>query len=893
MRISEATPWEEQVADRLLFNPDDFATRDFSSHPPIRFFKDALRRGQEYLAECFAMGAPIKSLVYKRAWFIDQLLSQAWRLKEMDNAELALVAVGGYGRGELHPCSDIDLTILRSSRHARAKARGIEQFLTFLWDIGLEVGSSVRTLQDCVREAKADITVATNLMESRLLCGNADLYRAMRCATGPDKIWPPRKFFQAKWEEQQDRHRQFGDTAHNLEPNIKEGPGGLRDIQMIGWVAKRHFGAEHLRELVDHGFLTRQEYQSLNTGLAFLWRVRFALHAHTGRREDRLLFDYQRHVAQCFGYQGAGNSGIEQFMKMYYRTIKELNLLNEILLQHFQEAILYTGRRQKVKPLNKRFQIRNDFIEVTHPRVFKRYPFALLEMFLLIQQNPRIKGVRASTIRLAREHIGLIDDDFRQDIRNRSLFLEIIRQPRAVGHELRRMHRYGVLGAYLPAFGAVEGLMQFDLFHVYTVDEHILFVVRNLRNLGVPDGATHFPGCAEILKKIPKQELLYLAGLFHDMAKGRGGDHSRLGAQDALEFCRAHQLSEYDSRLVAWLVEQHLLMSRTAQRQDINDPDVINRFAAQVGDRDHLNYLYLLTVADICATNPALWNGWKDALLAELYDKTLHALRRGLENPIDKSERIRETRAAALKLISERVKARTDLERLWDTLGEDYFLRHSADEIAWHTSTIAGCKEEQLPLVLVRRQTLRGGTEVFIYMRDADNIFATTTRVLANLGLNIVDARIITSSGGYTLDTYIVLEEDGSVIEDRKRAEEIQDQLRTALRRLDILPLPSGRLKERKLKHFAIPTRVEFSIDPANGRTIMEVTAADRPGLLSCVGMALAFCGARLQGAKIATYGERAVDIFFITDRNNRMIDDPIKFECLRHTITDALPNPN
>ncbi len=881
--------WDAEVADQNLFDAGEFARRATDT-PDLKRFKQALAEGRDYLTEAFEMGMPIKSLIYRRAWFIDQILQQSWVLHGLDHDSLALVAVGGYGRGELHPASDIDIMLLTKPRLAAAQQEIIEQFLTFLWDIGLEVGHSVRTVKECVRESKNDVTVTTNMMESRLLVGNRQLYDQMRKATGPEKIWPARKFFQAKCEEQAARYRKYGNTAHNLEPNIKEGPGGLRDIQMIGWVAKRHYDAEHLRELISLGFLTKQEYQTLNTGLTFLWRVRFILHMHTGRREDRLLFDYQKHVAQVFGYQSDDNSGVELFMKMYFRTIKELSRLNEMLLQHFQEAIIYTKRRERIRSLNKRFQVRNDYIEVKHKKTFRHYPFALLELFLLIQQNPKIVGVRASTIRLVRENLDLIDDDFRSDIRCRSLFIEIIRQPRWVGHELRRMNRYGVLGAYMPQFHAIEGLMQFDLFHVYTVDEHILMMVRNLRNFGVPEKAHEFPLCSEILSRIPKQELLYLAGLFHDIAKGRGGDHSKLGSSDAYNFCRDHQLSEYDSRLVAWLVDNHLLMSQTAQRADIADPEVINRFAAVVGDRDHLNYLYLLTVADIRATNPTLWNSWKDALLADLYHKTLLALRRGLENPLDKYERIQETRTTARALIGERLAKHVDLDALWDSLGDDYFLRHSADEIAWHTKAIAGSEEDDLPLVLVRPQTQRGGTEIFIYMRDRDLIFATTTRVMEQLGLDIHDARIITTNTGYVLDTYIVLEETGEVIDGRKRGEEISQALHRALLNIDKLPIiKSNRIAERKLRHFKIPTRIEFTSDEPNNRTILQVSAADRPGLLSRVGLALRFCGARLQGAKIATYGERAEDIFFITDPDNRPIRDTIKFECLHNSIREAL----
>ncbi len=882
--------WREDITDPQLFNAEEFTNSLKNSGSALNLYKQALQSGSTYLVDQFESGGSVKEILYRRAWLIDQLLISVWH--ETITAEIiSLIAVGGYGRGELHPCSDIDLMILTSPRIDRTLKSEIEKFLTFLWDIGLEVGHSVRNIKDCINAAKADITVATNLMEARSIVGSENLFEDMQRLTGPEKIWPSRKFFQAKWSEQIERYKKYDGTEHKLEPNIKEGPGGLRDIQVIDWVAKRHFSASRLSELVKHKFLTKDEYDILAAGREFLWRVRFALHTQTGRHEDRLLFDHQRNVARAFGYDTKDNSGVEQFMRVYHRTVRELGRLNEMLLQHFQEAIIYAKRREKIKPLNKRFQIRNDFIEVCNNRVFMRWPSALLELFLLIQQNDNIKGVRASTIRLVRESIYLIDDDYRNDLRNKTLFLEIMRQPRHVGHELRRMHRYGVLSAYLPEFSVIEGLMQFDLFHVYTVDEHILFVVRNMRLFGLDDDSNKFPLCHQILNDIPKQELLYLAGMFHDIAKGRGGSHADLGAEDALNFCRNHKLPEFDCRLVSWLVRHHLYMSKTAQRKDTNDPDVINDFASKVGDIMHLNYLYLLTVADICGTNPQLWNSWKAALIADLYTKTKLALRRGLENPIDKSERIAETREASLNLIKNQSGLRNDPALLWDSLGEDYFIRYSPDEIAWHTKAIIKSKPDSSLIIAIREKTFRGGSEIFIYTEDRKNLFSRTTRTLDNLGLNVVDARIITSSSNFTLDTFIVLEKTGELIKGKDRVKEIRVALTQQLSSLDKPMKRLSRVRSSKLKHFPIDTRVFFTNDENNSRTIMEVKTTDRPGVLSGIGMAMEFCKVTLQGAKIATYGERVEDIFFITDENNNLISDDIKIECLRNTITESLNN--
>ncbi len=880
--------WQKGIADTQLFNSKYFSESIKTAKFPLSLYKEALKSGNEHLRDQFESGKPIKEVLYRRAWFIDQLLISVWN-NCISEKDISLVAVGGYGRRELHPGSDIDLMILVSSRINKTLKSEIEKFLTFLWDIGLEVGHSVRNKKDCVSAAKADITVVTNLMEARLITGSAKLFEAMQAATSPRKIWPSRKFFQAKWAEQTERYKKYDGTEHKLEPNIKEGPGGLRDIQVIDWVAKRHFSAKRLSELVTHKFLTKKEYEILASGRDFLWRVRFALHTHTDRHEDRLLFDHQRSVAKAFGYDSKDNSGVEQFMKEYHRTVRELARLNEMLLQHFQEAILYAKRREKIIPLNRRFQIRNDFIEVCNNRVFKQRPSALLELFLHIQQNDRVKGVRASTIRLVRESLSLINKAYRNDLRNKTLFLEIMRQPRFVGHELRRMHRYGVLSAYMPAFSVIEGLMQFDLFHVYTVDEHILFVVRNMRRFGMQDETSEFPLAAEVLKDIPKQELLYLSGMFHDIAKGRGGSHSELGAEDALEFCRSHKLPEFDCRLVAWLVRNHLLMAKTAQRKDTNDPEVINEFATKVGDIMHLDYLYLLTIADISGTNPQLWNSWKDALIADLYNKTKLALRRGLENPIDIRERIEETKLASLKLLKEQGQNDKLASELWELLGDDYFIRYSTDEIVWHTQSIIKSKPDVKTLVAIRDKTLSGGSDIFIYTEDKKNLFSRIAMTLDRLGLNVVDARIVTSSDNYTLDTFIVLEKTGEPVKGKERLKEIKTAISNEIENLDTPLRKLTRTRSSRLRNFPIATRVFFTQDENNSRTIMEVTATDRPGVLSSIGLAMEFCGVILQSAKIATYGERVEDIFFITDTHNQMIKDEMKIECLETTIIDTL----
>lgn len=880
----------ESELDTRLFDSSHLDQRIAAGCDLVMCLRDCLTHGDAVIESRFRDGIPARILVAQRAMLIDALLIRAWQqLVTAPPHTAALVAVGGYGRGNLHPASDIDIMILLPDHLADGVVTGIETFVTTLWDIGLEVGHSLRTVSECRDQSAADITIATNLLEARLLYGDAGLFDAMREATAPDQIWPVSEFFRAKLEEQTRRHAKFHDTAYNLEPHVKESPGGLRDLHMIGWVAKRHFNARSLHDLVGHGFLTESEYESLAHGRNFLWDIRFALHLLTGRREDRLLFDHQTAMAKQFGFADEDHAlGVEALMQRYFRVVGELGRLNEMLLQLFQEAILYADDTEPPQLINKRFQSRRGFIEVTHPKVFQRYPFALLEVFLLMQQQPDLKGVRASTIRLIREHLHLIDERFRNDLRARSLFMELLRQPRGITHELRRMHRYGVLGRYIPAFGRISGLMQYDLFHAYTVDSHTLTVIRNLRRFALPEHADELPLCNTLMQRLPKPELLYLAGLFHDIAKGRGGDHSILGAGDAEAFCLAHGLGGYDARLVAWLVRHHLLMSMTAQRKDISDPEVISRFAARVGDRTRLDYLYLLTVADIRATNPALWNSWRDSLLMELYTATTRTLRRGLEHPIDDQELIRETQQLARRRLRQNGLHHMTVRRIWKRFTADYFLRHTVDEIVWHTAAIARCTPDDLPLVLLDPSSSRGGSAVFVYGRDHGLMFGLTVQALERLSLGIQDARIITTDDDHSLNSYLILEANGEPVRESWRSEEIIAGIRHNLLQGQLQPV-EYRARTRAARSFSTPTTISFSIDTANDRTAMELICADRPGLLARVGACLANSGVRLRNAKIATVGERAEDVFFITDQQNRPITDQAQLDSLRASLTAQL----
>jgi len=673
--------------------------------------------------------------------------------------------------------------------------------------------------------------------------------------------------------EQVERHLKANDTAYNLEPNVKTGPGGLRDIQTIAWVAKRHFGAETLDELVRHGFLTPAELRRLKQARAFLWKVRFGLHLANGRREDRLLFDHQIRLAQAFGYEDASYTlAVEQFMQRYYRTVMEVSLANELLLQQFREAL--QPAEEPPRPLNARFQVRSSYLEATSEDVFTRTPSALLELFALLQQYPEVRGVRAQTIRAVGRALWLIDEEFRQNPRHHRLFLDILRAPVGVTHELRRMNTYGVLGRYIPAFGRIVGRMQYDLFHAYTVDAHTLFVVSNLRRFAIPRYDHELPRLSAIFRELPKPEIAYLAALFHDIAKGRGGDHSVLGAVDAEAFCLEQGLSRYDARLVAWLVRHHLVLSVTAQKQDISDPRVISDFARVVGDETHLDYLYVLTCADVRGTNPKLWNSWKASLFHEFYERTKQALRRGLESPIDQDELVRETQDAARRALLAGGLAAETIDSAWARFAPAYFLRSSAEEIARHTRLLAErLPDEEEPVVAVEAESIRGTTAIFTFAPHRYHGFARTTAVLDQLGLTIVDARITPTEDGNSLDVYHVLEDDGAPIADAERLTEIEQALWRSLRTPEDAPLAVSRRAPRQARMFHTPTQIVVSTDERNRRSVLELTAGDRPGLLCDVGKVLMEERVHLHNAKVMTVGERAEDVFYVTDALQQPLD--------------------
>lgn len=867
---------------------------------PIPVFKEAISEFRADLEARFYAGEDVEALIKRNAAFIDEVLTLAWRrfdweenLTSWRKHRIALVAVGGYGRGELHPYSDIDLLILLERGHYDTHASNIQSFLTLLWDIGLEVGHSVRSIKECRNQAKSDVTILTSLMESRTICGDDELRLRMEKRIATDKIWPADQFFRAKREEQRERHRKSDHTEYSLEPNVKSSPGGLRDEQTVMWIARRKFGTSRFDELVTQNFITVEERDVLRDGQNLLWRIRFGLHLLAGRDDDRLLFDHQPKLAEMFGYEDGEMLAVEQFMQAYYRTALQVNAVCELLLQNFEEVIIGAKQRTRVTPINDRFQIRNDYIEVTSPDVFRRYPPALMEIFVLLGQHKTIEGTRASTIRLIRQHLDLIDDDFRTDRVVTGMFLELLKNSEQLFSTLRRMERYGILGAYLPEFGRVIGQMQFDLFHIYTVDAHTLQVVRNMRRFRYRDQEQRFPIAAHIYPRLPKIELLFIAGLYHDIAKGQGGDHSHLGETVAAEFCERHHLGKWDTNLVCWLVRHHLDMSYTAQRKDISDPEVIREFALLVQDQVRLDYLYTLTVADINATNPQLWNSWRASLMRQLYVETKKMLRHGLENSVDRAEYIIENQNHALERLAEHDMDQDEVLRIWEDVDDDYFVRESVSDIVWHTLAIRDHDLSKGPLILIRDDVStradEGATHIFIYTTREESLFVSTVTALDLMNVDVVDARIAGSKDN-VYDTFIVLESDGTPVGDNpSRIEKIRRTLIKHIQANDEFKAPANRRTPRVLKQFDFRTEVTISNDVNNEHTVLEVVTPDRPGLLAIIANIFQGMDIVVQSAKITTLGERVEDVFYIADRNNEPISNPEVCETLRTRLCERL----
>ncbi|HEX5802148.1 MAG TPA: [protein-PII] uridylyltransferase [Azospira sp.] len=823
-------------------------------------FRGRLQEGQQALRQAYESDADAEAMLGGRCRLIDDVLRELW-LEQGFPAELALVAVGGYGRGELYPASDVDLLILLPGEPDDALKSQLEELVGLFWDIGLEIGHSVRTPEQCLAEAANDITIQTALIEARLLAGSKPKFNLF--VKNLRKAVDPQAFFKAKRLEQDERYLRFQDTPFSLEPNLKESPGGLRDLQVILWIAQAAGLGSHWPELEAGGFVTGEEREHLERCEASLRRLRIRLHYQLNRREDRLLFDYQTKLAEQLGYQPQGSRrASEVLMQDYYRNAKSVTQLNVILLQNIGAAI-FPPPDLAPRPINERFQVAHDMLDVRHEEVFAEHPSAILESFLLLEQDATLKGMTARTLRALFRARKLIDDDFRNDPANRALFVQILQQPRGLVHELRRMNQYGILGRYLPNFGAIVGQMQHDLFHVYTVDQHIMMVVRNLRRFTMEEFAHEYPFCTRLINEFDRHWLLYVAALFHDIAKGRGGDHSEQGTADAREFCERHGFNAEDTELVVWLVRRHLTMSNVAQKQDISDPEVIAAFAAIVGDERHLTALYLLTVADIRGTSPKVWNSWKGQLLQELFSATRRLLCAGGEVPAPHGV-IQERQAEAMRLLRYFALSSTVHERLWKQLDTVYFLRHSAEEIAWHTRCLHYRPNDEKPVVKARLNPASEGLQVMVYTRDQRDLFARLAGFFARAGYNIVDAKIHTTKHGYALDSFVLLD-TADRDNDREMLSYIEHELSEHLRLLTEPATPVTARLSRRLKHFPITPSVSIEADDKGAHLVLSLVAADRPGLLYAVAKALAAHGATLHTAKIATLGERVEDTFLVS----------------------------
>ena len=870
--------------------PSFFHSLEDRSTPLIEQLKagrKVLTEFRQYQFTQFEEGAAVAELIKERATFIDQFLKKIWQVFIPDNVG-TLIAVGGYGRGELHPYSDIDLLILCDD--IQKNQEDLSKFITFLWDLGFEVGHAIRTLSDCETAGLEDVTTATNLLESRWLTGDYERFeRLQQLWDYHSTFWESKDFFQAKFDEQEKRHQRFNDTIYQLEPNIKESPGGLRDIQTIYWVAKRHFNANSINELVQRNFLTTEEFLEIEAAYKYLNRIRFALQHKKKRREDRLQFDLQQAIAESFGYSdNAEKIAVEQFMSSYYRNVQNVVKLNEILLQHFRE-VLFDDENTVTTPINNHFKMVNDYLDITHPKVFLKNPTALLESFIILESFPEIKGLRSNAIRSIRDHLYLIDDSFRNDPINKALFMEIFRQPKGVNAAVKRMHSYGVLSEYLPVFKKITGLMQFNIFHAYTVDDHTILTIRNLRRFFVDEYTYEFPTAHQIAKDLCKPELLFLSGLFHDIAKGRNGAHEILGAVDALEFAKKHNLSQKDGKLISWLVRHHLDFSSIAQKKDLSDPKVIQYFAKLVGDQEHLDYLYLLTVADVCSTSSDVWNDWKNSLFLDLYNETSNQLALSVKSPKDRKKKALQIQEKSREMLSKRGIPSAEFNALWSSLSKsDFFSKQSSADVARITKLLYQCDKTKSNIFL-EEQSQRGASELIIYMPDRDYLFAYIAHTLDSLGTNVLEAQIFSSSDNMTLVLVYFLNRETNDYLDKDRHFEVLDKIKHQLTQDEVYPLEGTNLiKARRTRHFETPTEIMFN-QINDSLTELSINTKDTPGLLARIGCALKEENIRLHDAKIHTVGEKAEDVFLISNTENQAIISKERLTHIREALLEMI----
>ncbi|MGN1356355.1 MAG: [protein-PII] uridylyltransferase [Succinivibrionaceae bacterium] len=874
-----------------------FLTRKDLDRTSGRMFIEVFNK---YLAKEFYSGTDIIELTEARCYLIDQIIIKLYMqfgLSACD--ELAVIAVGGYGRKELHPFTDIDILFVTLQQLSPVIAEKVSAFITLLWDFRLDVGQAVRTVDECVQEGGKDITIATNLLETRLICGSMVTYNRLKSATNRRRFWPIADFFTAKMEEQKTRHEQYENGMYMLEPDLKNMCGGLRDVQTIMWIARKFTDAQTMEEICQQGFITRSECRDLLSSEYFLWRVRFALQIAGKKNDNRLTFDRQVEVARIMGYIGEGNVPVENLMIRFYQTTQRISEINEMVLQLFKEAIFGETIREHIKVLNARFILRGHFLDIVDPRLFIQHPSAIMEMFALIAslaaspQDVQVDELYPNCVRSlrnARLQLKTVLSDIPE---SREHFINLFNNPPGCIAALNLMIKHGVMGMYMPEWIRISGQMQFDMFHSYTVDEHTYRTIRNIHHFSQSNATDVSKSLfRNIYRNLPKQSLLYLAALFHDIGKG-SGHHAQVGAQIARLFCQKHNFLLYETRLVTWLVEHHLDFSITAQRRDISDPNVIQDFARVVQDEIRLDYLYCLSIADICATNDTSWNSWKDVLFKQLYYAIQNALRQDPNDPADLQLSLEENKNDALQGILQIGFREQDVLKLWSTFDDSYFIRHSGDQIFWHTSNILNYdRESGIPLILFGQSVNHQGTELFIYMKEFQGVFAKIVGILQSRQLSILSACIISSNDGFIMDNFTIMDRNSNPLLPEKLVP-LKKYLIMKLMDPNYEPKITSRLP-RKYRQFRIPTNVRFlDIEgaTAQGVTHIEISALDRPGLLAVVAEAFHKAGIGILAARIATTGERADDGFTIT-LNGRSLDENEKEELKKAIITavDSMP---
>ncbi|QDQ87258.1 [protein-PII] uridylyltransferase [Alcaligenaceae bacterium SJ-26] len=835
---------------------------------PLSDLRKALQDSRAAAIEVFRQQRQPNVLLRSLCRLVDQTLRGLLQIHPLP-AGSTLAALGGYGRGELYPYSDIDILILLPRAPDAQAETAIGEFLTAMWDIGLEPGHSVRTIDECISEARGDITVETALLESRWIAGSRNLMRDFSQQIHQHLDAPA--FFLAKRAEMRQRHSRFRDTPYSLEPNCKESPGGLRDLQVILWMARAAGFGDNWRAIARAGLLTPQEARDLNRAEQAFKRLRIELHLLARRREDRILFDWQSQLATVYGIEPSPTRrASELLMQRYYWAARLVTQLNTILVQNIEER-LFPRPDEPAIPIDDSFCSVHQRLDICRDDAFERKPALLLRAFLVMQQHPELQGMSARTLRALWHNRDRIDAQFRSNPINKKIFLQILQQPRGIVHALRDMTMLNILPRFIPAFRRIVGQMQHDLFHVYTVDQHTLMVIRNLRRFTMPEHAPEHPLASQLINDFSRHWLLYVAALFHDIAKGRGGDHSELGAREIKRFARDFGLAPADAELVEFLVRQHLSMSNVAQKQDLSDPDVIHRFAALVKTKRQLQALYLLTVADIQGTSPKVWNAWKGKLLEDLYRAALAILGGARHN---RSSMLHKRRQEAEKLLLQTGLPAHTWDTLWDKLDTGYFLRHESDELSWHAQQLhAGGKLADTPVVRARATEHGEGLQILVWIRDVADLFARICAYLDRSRLSILDARIHTTRDGWALDSFIVLPLDEEIAP-QALATEIEQGLGETLAQLvGTAPQPvsvtdgSQRRppQSRRSRTFPIAPQVELHQDEQGQLWRLSLTAADRPGLLHDVARIFGAHGLNLHTAKIMTLGDRVEDVFVLS----------------------------